>query len=58
LRWRFIVLRSCAPWTLNTGAVIPKGSTHEHWKTVHAGAVKAQRELKDPLHPSLEKYLK
>jgi ribose transport system substrate-binding protein len=26
-------------------AVIPKGSTHEHWKTVHAGAVKAQREL-------------
>ena len=29
-----------------TIAVIPKGSTHEHWKTVHAGAVKAQRELK------------
>jgi len=28
-----------------TIAVIPKGSTHEHWKTVHAGAVKAQREL-------------
>ncbi|HTD67329.1 MAG TPA: substrate-binding domain-containing protein, partial [Candidatus Limnocylindria bacterium] len=28
-----------------TVAVIPKGSTHEHWKTVHAGAVKAQREL-------------
>src|SRR3954466_10574831 len=26
-------------------AVIPKGSTHEHWKTVHAGAVKAAREL-------------
>ena len=26
-------------------AVIPKGSTHEHWKTVHAGAIKAQREL-------------
>src|ERR1043165_7676273 len=26
-------------------AVIPKGSTHEHWKTVHAGAVKAEREL-------------
>ena len=26
-----------------TVAVIPKGSTHEHWKTVHAGAVKAQR---------------
>ena len=26
-------------------ALIPKGATHEHWKTVHAGAVKAQREL-------------
>jgi ribose transport system substrate-binding protein len=26
-------------------AIIPKGSTHEHWKTVHAGAVKAEREL-------------
>lgn len=27
-------------------AVIPKGSTHEFWKSVHAGAVKASRELK------------
>lgn len=26
-------------------AVIPKGTTHEFWKAVHAGAVKAQREL-------------
>lgn len=26
-------------------AVIPKGTTHEFWKTVHAGAVKASREL-------------
>lgn len=26
-------------------AVIPKGSTHEFWKSVHAGAVKASREL-------------
>lgn len=25
-------------------AVIPKGTTHEYWKTVHAGAVKASRE--------------
>ncbi|MEO6095863.1 MAG: substrate-binding domain-containing protein, partial [Fibrobacteria bacterium] len=25
-------------------AVIPKGTTHEFWKTVHAGAVKAGRE--------------
>ena len=26
-------------------AVIPKGTTHEFWKTVHAGAVKAADEL-------------
>lgn len=26
-------------------AVIPKGSTHVFWKSVHAGCVKAQREL-------------
>ena len=26
-------------------AVIPKGTTHEYWKSVDAGAVKAQREL-------------
>ncbi len=25
--------------------VIPKGTTHEHWKTVHAGALKAAEEL-------------
>lgn len=25
-------------------AVVPKGTTHEFWKSVHAGAVKAQRE--------------
>ncbi|MDX2227905.1 MAG: substrate-binding domain-containing protein [Verrucomicrobiae bacterium] len=25
-------------------AVIPKGTTHEFWKSIHAGAVKAQRE--------------
>lgn len=28
-----------------TIAVIPKGTTHEFWKSVHAGAVKAGREL-------------
>jgi len=27
-----------------TVAVIPKGTTHEFWKSVHAGAVKASRE--------------
>lgn len=28
-----------------TVAVIPKGTTHEFWKSVHAGAIKASREL-------------
>jgi len=26
-------------------AVIPKGTTHEFWRTIHAGAVRAEREL-------------
>jgi len=29
-----------------TIAVIPKGATHEYWKSIHAGAVKASQELK------------
>jgi ribose transport system substrate-binding protein len=28
-----------------TVAVIPKGTTHEFWKSIHAGAIKAEREL-------------
>lgn len=28
-----------------TIAVIPKGTTHEFWKAIHAGAVRAEREL-------------
>ena len=28
-----------------TVAVIPKGTTHEFWKSIHAGAIKAKREL-------------
>ncbi len=28
-------------------AVIPKGTSHEFWKSVHAGAVQAQQELKE-----------
>jgi ribose transport system substrate-binding protein len=28
-----------------TLAVIPKGTTHEFWKSIHAGAIKAEREL-------------
>ena len=27
-------------------AVVPKGSTHEHWKRVHAGAEKAAAEYR------------
>jgi ribose transport system substrate-binding protein len=27
-------------------AVIPKGTTHIYWKSIHAGAIKAQQELK------------
>src|SRR5215813_11399308 len=30
-----------------TIAVVPKGTTHEFWKSINAGAVKAQRELAD-----------
>src|SRR5512134_1422527 len=26
-------------------AVIPKGMTHEFWRTIHAGAIRAQRDL-------------
>src|SRR5882762_1469740 len=31
------------PYTI---AVIPKGTTHEFWKSINAGAIKAERELK------------
>src|SRR5882724_10462603 len=42
---------SCNAWSARaagppyTIAVIPKGTTHEFWKSVNAGAVKAEREL-------------
>ncbi len=32
------------PYTI---AVIPKGTTHEFWKSIHAGAIKAQREFQE-----------
>ena len=32
-----------------TIAVIPKGTTHEFWKSVHAGAVKASQELNEDI---------
>ena len=31
-----------------TIAVIPKGTTHEFWKSIHAGSLKAARELSAP----------
>ena len=43
-----ITLTSCGKKTdgnAYTIAVIPKGTTHEFWKSIHAGAVKAQQEL-------------
>lgn len=46
----FLALLGAVPVKLTandkpTFAVIPKGTTHEFWKAVHAGAVKASREL-------------
>lgn len=31
-------------------AVIPKGTSHEFWKSIHAGAIKAQQELRAQGH--------
>jgi ribose transport system substrate-binding protein len=36
---------STGPGGKLTIAVIPKGTTHEFWQAIHAGAVRAQREL-------------
>jgi ribose transport system substrate-binding protein len=44
----FLALAGCGKKTEDksyTIAVIPKGTTHEFWKSIHAGAVKAQQEL-------------
>jgi ribose transport system substrate-binding protein len=35
-----------APERAYTVAVIPMGTTHEYWKLIHAGALKAQAELR------------
>ncbi|HEY2595200.1 MAG TPA: substrate-binding domain-containing protein, partial [Chloroflexota bacterium] len=35
----------CKKHTTDAIAVIPKGTTHEYWKSVHAGAEKAAQEL-------------
>ena len=39
---------SAQPLTI---AVIPKGTTHEFWRSIHAGAVQASRELSSPGAP-------
>lgn len=41
-----LLLLGAAAWAADIEiAVIPKGTTHEFWKSIHAGAVKAEREL-------------
>src|SRR3954447_19287380 len=48
-----IFLLACEPKTSGsqkklTIAVIPKGTSHEFWKSIHAGSIKAARELSTP----------
>lgn len=40
-----VALGAVSPAKKLTIAVVPKGTTHEFWKSVHAGAVQAAREL-------------
>jgi ribose transport system substrate-binding protein len=40
-----VLLAGCGGAKSDVIAVIPKGTTHEFWKSVHAGAVQASREL-------------
>ncbi len=42
----FLIGAAGAADSTYTIAVIPKGTTHEYWKSVHAGAVKAREELR------------
>ncbi|MDB6094771.1 MAG: Sugar transporter substrate-binding protein [Verrucomicrobia bacterium] len=42
----FVIARTWAAGPSYTIAVIPMGNTHEYWKLIHAGALKAQAELK------------
>jgi len=48
LAFAFVTLAGCGKKPADSGytiAVIPKGTTHEYWQSVHAGAVKAGQEL-------------
>ena len=40
-----VAVAGCKKRTTDAIAVIPKGTTHEFWKSVHAGAEKAAQEL-------------
>lgn len=46
----------CAPQDDGTIriAVIPKGTTHDFWRSVHAGALKAEREINGAGGPKIE----
>ena len=44
------IVSSGAAETLDI-AVIPKGTSHEFWKSIHAGALKAQQELQEKGQP-------
>src|SRR5687767_4932620 len=43
-----LTLRAAQPLDI---AVIPKGTSHEFWKSIHAGAMKAQQELEQKGQP-------
>src|SRR5687767_1012979 len=43
-----LTLRAAQPLDI---AVIPKGTSHEFWKSIHAGALKAQQELQEKGQP-------
>ena len=53
------LLAGCSPNAADDGdgatgltvAVVPKGTTHEFWKSVHAGALDAAKELSTPERP-------
>ena len=48
----------CDPGSGSSGslqiAVIPKGTTHDFWKSVHAGAIKAEREINAAGGPTIK----
>jgi len=40
-----LTVLACAQLSAYEIAVVPKGTTHEYWKSIYAGAIKAEREL-------------